>query len=360
MNVEIQKMNAIANWILKDTKNMNERNTVAVILRTSALLFCLYFLCLMIVFCTLADWENALVCLFCLGCYGISFYTTYLNRTKLSVGISQSLMVFWILVFIVKFGWDCGVQHYLFALLVLNFTVSTAEWKSKIAVAVGACAYRLGLYAYTRSFAPYTQLHPKVSVLMQVLNTIFIFSQISAIMIIFAKDSQKMEKKLQKMAAEDPLTGLWNRWSMWEYIRGVEHQYLSGTVGSIAIAIADIDFFKKINDTYGHNAGDQVLTALAELFQNKMTDYGKVCRWGGEEFLFVFYGRTGDEAYTVLTDLVGEIHNMTVPYGEQKIQITLTFGLEEYDKNNSMEEIIGKADQKLYCGKEAGRDRIVY
>lgn len=360
-------MRSILNLIFKDVENENETKKVAVTLRISALLFCGYFLCLLLVFGWIGDWTNALVCLACAVCYILSFYTTFWNHTKESAWISQILMIVWIIIFIVKFGWDCGVQHYLFALLVLNFTVSTAGVRRKAAVAVGACALRLALYAYTRSFAPYTVLDMELSALMQVLNTVFIFSQISAIMIIFTKDAQEMEQKLvryneklQRIASLDPLTGLCNRWSMWEYIHSVERDYANGTAGFLSIAIADIDFFKKINDTYGHDAGDEVLKAVAGLFLDKMKNCGKVCRWGGEEFLFVFYGKNGDTAHAILQGIYNEIHGMTVLYENQEIHITMTFGLEEYDKNDGMEKTIHRADEKLYQGKETGRDKIVY
>lgn len=118
-------------------------------------------------------------------------------------------------------------------------------------------------------------------------------------MIIFTKDAQKMEQKLvryntklQKLASVDALTGLWNRRSMWEYIRAVEYDYEVGNAGFVSIAIADIDFFKKINDTYGHDAGDKVLKAVAGLFMDKMKTYGRVCRWGGEESCLYFMAET--------------------------------------------------------------------
>lgn len=360
-------MNKILDLIFEDVKNENETKKTAVTLRISALIFIGYFLCLMAVFCSMGDWMNVGGCLVCGVCYVLSFYTTYWNHTRESAWISQILMIVWIILFIVMFGWDCGVQHYLFAFLALNFTVSTAGERRKVLNAVGACALRLALYAYARNFEPYSPLDPGISVLIQILNTIFIFAQITAIMIIFTKDAQKMEQKLvryntklQKIASVDALTGLWNRRSMWEYIRAVEYDYEIGNAGFVSIAIADIDFFKRINDTYGHDAGDEVLKAVAELFMDKMKIYGRVCRWGGEEFLFVFYGRNGDAAYDVLQEIYDEIHRLTVSYENEEIRITMTFGLEEYDKNDGMEMAIRRADEKLYQGKETGRDKIVY
>ena len=355
-------MSKILDLIFKDVKNENETKKTAVTLRISALIFIGYFLCLMAVFCGIGDWMNAGACLVCGVCY-----TTYWNRTRESAWISQILMIVWIILFIVMFGWDCGVQHYLFAFLALNFTVSTAGERRKVLTAVGACALRLALYAYARNFKPYNPLDPGISVLIQILNTIFIFAQITAVMIIFTKDAQKMEQKLvrynaklQKIASVDALTGLWNRRSMWEYIRAVEYDYEIGNAGFVSIAIADIDFFKRINDTYGHDAGDEVLKAVAGLFMDKMKPYGRVCRWGGEEFLFVFYGRNGDAAYDALQEIYDEIHRLTVSYENEEIRITVTFGLEEYDKNDGMEMAIRRADEKLYQGKETGRDKIVY
>ena len=330
-------MNKILDLIFEDVKNENETKKTAVTLRISALIFIGYFLCLMAVFCSMGDWMNVGGCLVCGVCYVLSFYTTYWNHTRESAWISQILMIVWIILFIVMFGWDCGVQHYLFAFLALNFTVSTAGERRKVLNAVGACALRLALYAYARNFEPYSPLDPGISVLIQILNTIFIFAQITAVMIIFTKDAQKMEQKLvryntklQKIASVDALTGLWNRRSMWEYIRAVEYDYEIGNAGFVSIAIADIDFFKRINDSYG------------------------------QEFLFVFYGRNSDAAYDVLQEIYDEIHRLTVSYENEEIRITMTFGLEEYDKNDGMEMAIRRADEKLYQGKETGRDKIVY
>ena len=156
---------------------------------------------------------------------------------------------------------------------------------------------------------------------------------------------------------------------MWNQLDGLtgllsQKSYLNRTLNLRAedkmLIVFDVDDFKNINDTYGHDAGDEVLKAVAELFMDKMKTYGRVCRWGGEEFLFVFYGRNGDAAYDVLQEIYDEIHRLTVSYENEEIRITMTFGLEEYDKNDGMEMAIRRADEKLYQGKETGRDKIVY
>ena len=170
------------------------------------------------------------------------------------------------------------------------------------------------------------------------------------------KQLLSLSEDLNFAANHDPLTRLYNR----RYLVNQVNEWICKPEKSFWIVLMDVDEFKAVNDTYGHDAGDEVLKAVAELFMDKMKTYGRVCRWGGEEFLFVFYGRNGDAAYDVLQEIYDEIHRLTVSYENEEIRITMTFGLEEYDKNDGMEMAIRRADEKLYQGKETGRDKIVY
>ena len=96
-------------------------------------------------------------------------------------------------------------------------------------------------------------------------------------------DRKKQQAYLEKLSYRDMLTGLYNRWSMRSYLEKIVGKYASGEIGYVSVAIGDIDFFKKTNDTYGHDAGDMVLKELAKVFLEVMGKEGKVCRWGGEE-----------------------------------------------------------------------------
>ena len=357
-------MNKILDLIFEDVKNENETKKTAVTLRISALIFIGYFLCLMAVFCSMGDWMNVGGCLVCGVCYVLSFYTTYLDHTRESAWISQILMIVWIILFIVMFGWDCGVQHYLFAFLALNFTVSTAGERRKVLTAVGACALRLALYAYARNFKPYSPLDPGISVLIQILNTIFIFAQITAVMIIFTKDAQKMEQKLvryntklQKLASVDALTGLWNRRSMWEYIRAVEYDYEVGNAGFVSIAIADIDFFKRINDTYGHGYGDDVLREAGRLMLEEMMGKGIAARFGGEEFMLVFEQDDREQVLHSFRNIQEGLRRYS--QNTRQTDITISGGMERYEADKQLDLLFTSVDRKLYIAKNNGKNRIV-
>ena len=137
-------------------------------------------------------------------------------------------------------------------------------------------------------------------------------------------------------------------------------RYTQHKLQTLTVAMGDIDFFKHVNDTYGHDAGDMVLKELAKVFLEVMGKEGKVCRWGGEEFLFVFQNKNGYQANEVLHDILKRIRGMGIPYQSDWIHVTMTFGLEEYSGEKDMEAVIRAADQKLYRGKENGRNQIVY
>lgn len=357
----------LKNIIFQDVKSENETKKVSVILRLNAITMCIYFLCLLCTFFVTGELEPVIWCVPCFCAYVMAFYTTYLNRTGLAVFFSHVIMVCWVIGFIWEFGWNCGAQHFIFALVVLCFTVCYKRMAWKIAMGGSACILRLLLYAYTNLYEPQCVLEHSTSVMFQIINTVFIFIDISIILMIFTKDSQEMEQKLvlyneklHKQASIDPLTGLWNRRGMKEYMEKSVIEYEREKIENLSLAIGDIDFFKRINDTYGHECGDVVLKNIAAIFRESVGNHGEVSRWGGEEFLFVFKNLNGDEALILLEELRGKLKKMTIPYKENVVRVTMTFGLSEFDSRRGMEHSINEADEKLYRGKEAGRDRIVY
>ena len=154
----------------------------------------------------------------------------------------------------------------------------------------------------------------------------------------------------------DPLTGLPNRRSM---IERIERFYKESGDQPFSIAIADLDYFKKVNDTYGHNTGDYTLVRLTELFAEHSMGRYNVCRWGGEEFCFFMPGMNLDEAGTLMNDLCFAVEKLKLEHEGKEFSITITIGVEENDFSSPLEDLLNSADEKLYMGKEAGRNRVV-
>lgn len=164
---------------------------------------------------------------------------------------------------------------------------------------------------------------------------------------------------LKQLVATDALTGLYNRRHMFmcleqEYERS-QRSHLPTT-----IALIDLDFFKKINDTYGHRAGDAVLTKVSNIIKNTIRQLDMACRYGGEEFCVIF-----PSTYLLTAQIVAErirkaIESCEIIFNGISIHVTASIGIDMYNLRSSatMNEIIENADKQLYKAKEMGRNRI--
>ncbi len=166
-----------------------------------------------------------------------------------------------------------------------------------------------------------------------------------------------MQRSLRTMIEQDALTELYNRRSGDKKLRRVfEESRSSGQ--SFAIAIGDIDFFKKVNDTYGHECGDAVLKNVSALLKQHMWHRGFAARWGGEEFLLVFENVDLAEARKQLELLMDKIHELDTLYEGQHVKVNMTFGL-ICDPDKDIHTLLKEADEKLYIGKTNGRNQVV-
>ena len=167
-----------------------------------------------------------------------------------------------------------------------------------------------------------------------------------------------MQRSLRNLVEQDTLTELNNRRFADKHLK--QTQMNANTYGNhFVVAIGDIDLFKSVNDTYGHDCGDVVLKRVAAVLKNHMIGKGFVARWGGEEFLFLYDNLELGAARAETEKLLQEIRSMAVDYEGQTDRITMTFGLAEGGVNTSIRTLLQTADAKLYEGKESGRNRII-
>lgn len=172
------------------------------------------------------------------------------------------------------------------------------------------------------------------------------------------KDVEKLQAELRDQAVHDPLTGLYNR------------RYLDETLSReilrakrdndpLSIIVADIDHFKSINDTYGHQIGDLFLVEVAQLFKRVVRGSDLVYRYGGEEFVLVLPETTVDSAKMRAEEIRLKCAQLIVQHEGKKLGITLSFGVANYPVNGEQgEEIILKADHALYDAKRMGRNQV--
>lgn len=172
-----------------------------------------------------------------------------------------------------------------------------------------------------------------------------------------AKASVNMQRSLRNLIVKDSLTDLYNRRYCNQNLKNLSEQYIK-TGEPYTLAIADIDFFKKVNDTYGHIAGDEVLVSVAQIMKKSMAGKGFAARWGGEEFLLVYTGCDMETTLTYLEMLVEAIREMRVEYDDKAIKITISIGVAT-GNGDSVDKVLCTADDRLYHAKKEGRDRVV-
>lgn len=166
---------------------------------------------------------------------------------------------------------------------------------------------------------------------------------------------QKLEEEKQR-ALTDSLTGLPNREaygerSHQEMLRWQRYQH------PLSLAVIDIDFFKKINDNYGHQTGDKVLKIVSNAVLKRLREVDFMARFGGEEFVILLPETSAENALLMLNRIREGLANAPFRYQDQKITITVSIGIAEFKEGDNTETVFAKADQALYNAKETGRNK---
>lgn len=277
--------------------------------------------------------------------------------------VFSAIVLFWSGWGIHFFGWGSGVQHFLVIILLLLFFNICISPPWKVLASVLILAYRIGLYAYAHGRDPVFNLSDNAGIVFQTMNSTIFFLLVALICIVLSSSIQDAERQLRldnetlnKEAGTDPLTGLPNRRDMISLIEDFQKQNPEHV---FSVAIADIDFFKKVNDTYGHACGDYTLIQLTNLFKSESRERFTAARWGGEEFCFFLPDLNLDEAGQIMNDLSYAVEKMPLDFEDKHFNITITVGVEETDFHSSLDQLLDSADEKLYLGKNSGRNRVV-
>lgn len=174
-------------------------------------------------------------------------------------------------------------------------------------------------------------------------------------------ESQKTKELLEEeryRATHDPLTELPNREAYNERAFH-ELQRFKRYCRPLTLSVCDVDHFKKINDTYGHQAGDKVLRLIAKLISTRLRKVDFVARYGGEEFVMLMPETPIDQALAVLDKVRAVIGKTPFKFKGKPVKITISFGLASFGPEDSVESVFERADKALYQAKDQGRNRCV-
>ena len=168
---------------------------------------------------------------------------------------------------------------------------------------------------------------------------------------------RRYQRKIERLSTIDLLTGLPNR-SAFEVVMPNMAQDSLRQRTPLSLLLTDIDFFKAVNDNYGHLAGDAALRTVANVLKNHLRGSDFVCRWGGEEFLIVLKGCDADAAHQVAENIRRAIENSLTVHQQHNIKLTMSFGSATRHADEDFEQWIARADHQLYCAKRAGRNHV--
>ena len=163
----------------------------------------------------------------------------------------------------------------------------------------------------------------------------------------------RQQIRLKKLSIKDPLTGAGNRRAMEEKLLVITAQDYSVKKQNPSLILIDLDEFKKVNDQYGHSAGDNILRDFANIVSQKLTKDDHLFRFGGEEFVVISHKRNQENTSILAEELRESIDQYRF---DQNLHVTISLGIAEYKPDETGFEWLGRADKAMYKAKSAGRN----
>ncbi len=288
----------------------------------------------------------------------------YILISKDRLDIYVRLVYFWITFYMCLctfcLGYKIGFHLYCFSMIPIIFyteymadKLGRTKVNAFVASSIIAICYLLST-GYTAFNGPIYAVDNSIAGAFWTFNSVIVIAFLifySRLMLSLIGD---YESKLKEAALVDRLTGLYNR----HYMTGKLEESLKGNEPKF-VTMIDIDDFKKINDRYGHNAGDYILVNVARI----MREVCKGCdisRWGGEEFLIYSSGNLRAKGLPMFETLRQRVESEDFVFGEEHIKVTITSGMAEYAGGSSVDKWVNVADDNLYTGKKTGKNKVVY
>jgi diguanylate cyclase (GGDEF)-like protein len=279
------------------------------------------------------------------------------GKYDLAIGLMVGDAILHSLLVVPVMGWNAGFQYYLIG--TIPFSLFSTKFTGKLIVlaSIGICLVFATLNAFTLDTIP-PLISPTYIKIYNYTNITIAFASISIISYYFRLASLALEQKLELLAHTDSLTGLCNRRRMLELLE-LQAALFSRNLSTFTLIFVDIDHFKKFNDNHGHSCGDFVLSEAASLMKKNLRKGDLLARWGGEEFLIMLPDTDIIGARIMAEKIRNAITSKSFHLAGDNFSVTMTFGLAQHEMGNSIENSLKQADNALYEGKEAGRNRVM-
>lgn len=290
-------------------------------------------------------------------CYMLAF--SFLQRHQLNqawVLIAGEAVAHGILA-VYLIGWDSGFHLYILLGPQIVVVSIFDKWRVKVPFTVSLVILYMGLDLLLRHATPSYILERSI------LDGLYYFNLFTVLLFLIGLASiyygmvVQSERQLREMAVTDPLTSLRNRRGVLASAE-VEAAKHRRDGRPLSFVLCDLDHFKSINDTHGHETGDKVLQAVSHVLRSAVREGDHAARWGGEEFLVLLPETEPQGAMLVANRLRESVAALAVPGKNGPLSISMTMGVSSLRPNEPIEQAIARADKALYKGKHGGRDRV--
>ncbi len=284
----------------------------------------------------------------------VNYYYLKISKNKVFASYIMATLFFVLFVYLVYTGgFDNTGPLWIYALpiismFLLGFRVGLASMALFLMVLI-LILFVIDIPLYTYDF--------KVRIILSLLVVTFLASVYEYLQERTFSKLHTLSKELEKVSYRDHLTQVYNRHGIHKKLQNICTRYQTENQ-NFSVMICDIDYFKKINDNYGHIAGDEVLKKVASEIKTIIRKDDLLGRWGGEEFLVVLPNATLDDAYKIGEKIRKSIAHTSFKYDEHTIAMTVSIGVAEKDNTRPVSDIIRQADTHLYSAKKQGRNTV--
>ena len=252
-------------------------------------------------------------------------------------------------------GWDSGYHYAL--LMFVPFVALTGSRRQVHGFTGLLLLLLLALEVLQREFGPLAPIPEAYLLLLNWFNLAIFVVALSVLTTLYRRKIADAEQRLRTLATVDALTGLHNR-HYFEQVWSLACAQQRRAKGTLCLLMVDLDRFKPLNDTHGHQAGDRMLVECGRVFREAVRDIDTLARWGGEEFALLLPGTTLEQSKVVAERMRAGIEALVVIYQGAELRCTASVGLTEMLPADTLDQMIMRADQALYTSKMAGRNCV--
>lgn len=290
------------------------------------------------------------------GMYAGAYYALKYRYNRTAVVLIWSEVLIHAALGIILIGWDSGFHYYLLMFIPAICVSAPRRWA--IVALLSLWAYYVALDVLMWSIQPLQPIPQSALHLVQLFNLSVVFAMFSYLASYYLRMVVLAQRKLRQMATTDSLTGLFNRRHM-AYLAEKELSRFQRSGHPVSFLLLDVDHFKTINDRHGHEVGDRVLSAVADLIRGELRTQDLIGRWGGEEFLAILPDTDAAKAQASAERIRNAFLSRNWnPITGEDLNVTISIGVSELRAGDDLSTAVSRADMALYKGKTGGRNRV--